>query len=145
MAADKNNKKKKTNGAADRPVQQVTVPFSMGLLVKELSDKKGLKPKDLAPLLHMTVQSVRRMFNRRVLEPGLMLRLSEVLDKNLFAYYKPNVTPEPNPVEQELKEAKARLKDQEELENQIGIYRNRIMNLEGQIEALERMNKERGK
>ena len=58
-----------------------------GEFVREIAERKNLRPSDLSELINCTKQNVSDIYKRRSIDSELMLILSRVLDYNLFSYY----------------------------------------------------------
>lgn len=65
----------------------------IGQKIKEVFDNRNIKLTDFADELGTVRQNVYRIFKKRHLDTGLLLKISRVLDYNFFQYY---VSPEMN-------------------------------------------------
>jgi transcriptional regulator with XRE-family HTH domain len=63
------------------------VPVEIGQKVKEVFDSKQMKLTDFADSLGTVRQNVYRIFRKRHLDTGLLLKISQVLEHNFFQYY----------------------------------------------------------
>lgn len=62
----------------------------IGQKIKEVFDAKNKKLTDFADELGTVRQNVYRIFKKRHLDTGLLLKISQVLDHNFFQYYVSN-------------------------------------------------------
>ena len=65
----------------------------IGHKIKEVFDRQNIKLTDFADELGTVRQNVYRIFKKRHLDTGLLLKISQVLNHNFFQYY---VTPSEN-------------------------------------------------
>ena len=68
----------------------------IGHKIKEVFDHQHMKLTDFADELGTVRQNVYRIFKKRHLDTGLLLKISQVLNHNFFQYYVPpseNVNP----------------------------------------------------
>lgn len=69
----------------------------IGQKIKEIFDQRDMKLTDFADELGTVRQNVYRIFKKRHLDTGLLLKISQVLDYNFFQLYasaSEDVTPE---------------------------------------------------
>jgi plasmid maintenance system antidote protein VapI len=59
----------------------------IGELIQQVFEQKAIKLSDFAEQLGTVRQNVYRIFKKRHLDTGLLLRISQVLDHNFFQYY----------------------------------------------------------
>lgn len=59
----------------------------IGFKIKEVFDQRHIKLTDFADELGTVRQNVYRIFKKRHLDTGLLLKISQVLDHNFFQYY----------------------------------------------------------
>lgn len=59
----------------------------IGQKIKEVFDQRNLKLTDFADELGTVRQNVYRIFKKRHLDTGLLLKISQVLEHNFFQYY----------------------------------------------------------
>jgi transcriptional regulator with XRE-family HTH domain len=59
----------------------------IGHKIKEIFDARSMKLTDFADQLGTVRQNVYRIFKKRHLDTGLLLKISEVLNHNFFQYY----------------------------------------------------------
>src|SRR5688572_17677701 len=59
----------------------------IGQKIKEVFDQRQIKLTDFADELGTVRQNVYRIFKKRHLDTGLLLKISQVLDYNFFQYY----------------------------------------------------------
>lgn len=61
----------------------------IGHKIKEVFDARNMKLTDFADQLGTVRQNVYRIFKKRHLDTGLLLKISQVLNHNFFQYYLP--------------------------------------------------------
>jgi transcriptional regulator with XRE-family HTH domain len=59
----------------------------IGQKIKEVFDRQNMKLTDFADELGTVRQNVYRIFKKRHLDTGLLLKISQVLNHNFFQYY----------------------------------------------------------
>ncbi len=59
----------------------------IGQKIKEVFDQRQMKLTDFADELGTVRQNVYRIFKKRHLDTGLLLKISQVLNHNFFQYY----------------------------------------------------------
>src|SRR3954468_24301965 len=59
----------------------------IGHKIKEVFDSQNMKLTDFADELGTVRQNVYRIFRKRHLDTGLLLKISQVLNHNFFEYY----------------------------------------------------------
>ena len=65
-----------------------TMPtIEIGQKIKEIFDKRQIKLTDFADELGTVRQNVYRIFKKRHVDTGLLLKISQVLNHNFFQYY----------------------------------------------------------
>src|SRR5688572_6384860 len=62
-------------------------PIEIGQEIKEVFDSRHMKLTDFADELGTVRQDVYRIFRKRHLDTGLLIKISQVLDHNFFQYY----------------------------------------------------------
>jgi transcriptional regulator with XRE-family HTH domain len=62
-------------------------PVEIGQKVKEVFDSRQMKLTEFADSLGTVRQNVYRIFRKRHLDTGLLLKISQVLNHNFFQYY----------------------------------------------------------
>lgn len=62
-------------------------PVEIGQKIKEVFDHRQMKLTDFADELGTVRQNVYRIFKKRHLDTGLLLKISQVLQHNFFQYY----------------------------------------------------------
>jgi len=62
-------------------------PVEIGQKIKEVFDNRHMKLTDFADELGTVRQNVYRIFRKRHLDTGLLLKISQVLHHNFFQYY----------------------------------------------------------
>jgi transcriptional regulator with XRE-family HTH domain len=62
-------------------------PVEIGQKIKEVFDSRHMKLTDFADELGTVRQNVYRIFRKRHLDTGLLLKISQVLHHNFFQYY----------------------------------------------------------
>jgi len=79
----------------------------IGHKIKEVFDATDMKLTDFADRLGTVRQNVYRIFKKRHLDTGLLLKISEVLNHNFFMYYvQQPVNPESSTDQDQLKLAR---------------------------------------
>jgi hypothetical protein len=68
----------------------------IGQKIKEVFDKRQMKLTDFADELGTVRQNVYRIFKKRHLDTGLLIKISQVLDHNFFQYYVASASPDPH-------------------------------------------------
>ena len=63
------------------------MPVEIGYKIKEVFDQQNMKLTDFADQLGTVRQNVYRIFKKRHLDTGLLLKISSVLNHNFFQYY----------------------------------------------------------
>jgi transcriptional regulator with XRE-family HTH domain len=61
--------------------------IEIGQKIKEVFDRREMKLTDFADELGTVRQNVYRIFKKRHLDTGLLLKISQVLNHNFFQYY----------------------------------------------------------
>ena len=61
--------------------------IEIGQKIKEIFDNRQIKLTDFADELGTVRQNVYRIFKKRHLDTGLLLKISQVLNHNFFQYY----------------------------------------------------------
>ena len=66
----------------------LTIPdVAIGPKIQEVFERKNLKLSDFADELGTVRQNVYRIFKKKDLDTGLLMKVSEVLNHNFFHYY----------------------------------------------------------
>jgi hypothetical protein len=63
------------------------MPVEIGHKIKEVFDNQNMKLTHFADELGTVRQNVYRIFKKRHLDTGLLLKISQVLNHNFFQYY----------------------------------------------------------
>jgi transcriptional regulator with XRE-family HTH domain len=66
---------------------RISVTVEIGQKIKEVFDARNMKLTEFADELGTVRQNVYRIFKKRHLDTGLLLKISKVLDHNFFQYY----------------------------------------------------------
>lgn len=61
--------------------------IEIGQKIKEVFDQRNMKLTDFADELGTVRQNVYRIFKKRHVDTGLLLKISQVLNHNFFQYY----------------------------------------------------------
>lgn len=85
-------------------------PVEIGQKIKEVFDNRHMKLTDFADELGTVRQNVYRIFRKRHLDTGLLVKISQVLDHNFFQYY---LTPVSETEDEKLNTIKRELTDYE--------------------------------
>jgi hypothetical protein len=112
-------------------------PLKIGPLLKARAKEKGYNARYIGAKLGIYHRNVHREYKRVSMSMKQLLKWSEILDQNFLLLYHPNVKPLPNPLQSELDKQKGYVQDRDELENEVGILKNRILRLEGKLEGYE--------
>ena len=84
----------------------------IGQKIKEVFDKRQMKLTDFADELGTVRQNVYRIFKKRHLDTGLLIKISQVLDHNFFQYYVASAAQDPHSGEK-IAELKKELNNQQ--------------------------------
>ena len=102
----------------------------IGPKIKEVFDHRQMKLTDFADELGTVRQNVYRIFRKRHLDTGLLLRISQVLNHNFFQYYS-------NLPEQLNKGSKHQAAPETEYQRQLELSRKEIDYLRRIIKLME--------
>jgi transcriptional regulator with XRE-family HTH domain len=105
----------------------------IGHKIKEVFDARNMKLTDFADQLGTVRQNVYRIFKKRHLDTGLLLKISQVLNHNFFQYY---VQPESNNNSVN-PEVLRMMEDAQETRNQLDLARKEIDYLRKIIRLME--------
>ncbi len=119
-------------------------PLYFGKLVKEKARLKQMSNQEVADYLEMNVRSIPRYFRKKTPTLDDLFQCSEMLQEDLLLEYHPNVKPLPNPLQEENDRLRSYVKDDETYKGKYEALQKKVIVLEGQIELLERMVKEKG-
>ena len=115
----------------------------IGQKIKEVFDQRQIKLTDFADELGTVRQNVYRIFKKRHLDTGLLLKISQVLHHNFFQYY---VADPAERVEEKIKLLKAETSDyQKQLElsrKEIDYLRKIIKLMEEKAELIHQLGKD---
>jgi transcriptional regulator with XRE-family HTH domain len=100
----------------------------IGPKIKEVFDHRQMKLTDFADELGTVRQNVYRIFRKRHLDTGLLLRISQVLDHDFFQYYS-NVPAQLNKNESRPRASETEYERQLELSRKEIDYLRRIIKL----------------
>lgn len=90
--------------------QKITIPdVQIGSRVQEVFESRNMKLSDLADQLGTVRQNVYRIFKKKDLDTGLLIKISEVLEHNFFHYYKTPEAQVDHPLDKELGESRTQL------------------------------------
>ncbi|HTE29254.1 MAG TPA: helix-turn-helix transcriptional regulator [Chryseolinea sp.] len=103
----------------------------IGQKIKEVFDRRNMKLTEFADELGTVRQNVYRIFKKRHLDTGLLLKISSVLKHNFFQYY---VTPGPG---SENGNSVPANNDVQEFEKQLELSRKEIVYLRKIIKLME--------
>jgi transcriptional regulator with XRE-family HTH domain len=105
----------------------------IGNKIKEVFDQQNMKLTDFADELGTVRQNVYRIFKKRNLDTGLLVKISEVLNHNFFQYYVPVV-----PVaDHENEQIKKMISDAAEYKRQLDLAKKEIDYLRKIIKLME--------
>ena len=115
----------------------------IGEKIKEVFDHRHLKLTDFADELGTVRQNVYRIFKKRHLDTGLLLKISQVLNHNFFQYYVSSPTETLNEDIQTLKSETAdHLKQLELSRKEIEYLRKIIKLMEEKAELVDQLGKD---
>ena len=118
----------------------------IGQKIKEVFDSRHMKLTDFADELGTVRQNVYRIFRKRHLDTGLLMKISQVLDHNFFQYY---LAPQGSPAEDEkitiIKRELTDYENQLELsKKEIDYLRKIIRLMEEKTELIQQMEHKKG-
>lgn len=64
--------------------------INIGQKIKEVIEIRGMAKTELARRMNMTSSNVHKIFMRKTIDTGLLMRLSVLLEHNFFRYYSEN-------------------------------------------------------
>ena len=115
----------------------------IGQNIKEVFDQRQIKLTDFADELGTVRQNVYRIFKKRHLDTGLLLKISQVLHHNFFQYY---VADPAERVDEKIKLLKSETSDyQKQLElsrKEIDYLRKIIKLMEEKAELIHQLGKD---
>jgi transcriptional regulator with XRE-family HTH domain len=115
----------------------------IGEKIKEVFDRRQMKLTDFADELGTVRQNVYRIFKKRHLDTGLLLKISQVLNHNFFQYYVPKPEETSNENIQLLKSETAdQLKQLELSRKEIEYLRKIIKLMEEKAELVDQLGKD---
>lgn len=106
----------------------------IGHKIKEVFDNRNMKLTDFADELGTVRQNVYRIFKKRHLDTGLLLKISQVLNHNFFQYYV--ATSESSSLEQN-QQFKKLMSDVSESQRQLDLAKKEIDYLRKIIKLME--------
>ena len=106
----------------------------IGHKIKEVFDQQNMKLTDFADELGTVRQNVYRIFKKRHLDTGLLLKISQVLNHNFFQYYV--ATPESSDP-QETEQLKKLITESSEYHRQLELAKKEIDYLRKIIKLME--------
>src|SRR5688572_28801995 len=106
----------------------------IGQKIKEVFDQRQIKLTDFADELGTVRQNVYRIFKKRHLDTGLLLKISQVLGHNFFQYYIDTTQPEEPG---QFAEIKKLLEDTTEYQRQLDLAKKEIDYLRKIIRLME--------
>jgi transcriptional regulator with XRE-family HTH domain len=90
--------------------QKIIIPdVQIGPKVQEVFESRNMKLSDLADQLGTVRQNVYRIFKKKDLDTGLLIKISEVLDHNFFHYYQTPDEGAGQPLDKEVAELNSQL------------------------------------
>jgi len=120
--------------------------IDIGEKIKEVFDTQNMKLTDFADELGTVRQNVYRIFKKRHLDTGLLLKISQVLNHNFFQYYVEAPPSKAAHESQELARLKAECSDyQRQLDlskKEIDYLRKIIRLMEEKAELIQQLEKE---
>ena len=114
----------------------------IGQKIKAVFDDRHMKLTDFADELGTVRQNVYRIFKKRHVDTGLLLKISQVLDHNFFQYY----VPQPGDVDDKIQPSRAETEEfQKQLElskKEIDYLRKIIRLMEEKAELVQQLGKD---
>lgn len=114
----------------------------IGQKIKAIFDDRNMKLTDFADELGTVRQNVYRIFKKRHVDTGLLLKISQVLHHNFFQYY----VPQPGDVDEKIRELRTETDDfQKQLElsrKEIDYLRKIIKLMEEKAELVQQLGKD---
>lgn len=115
----------------------------IGQKIKQVFDSRNMKLTEFADELGTVRQNVYRIFKKRHVDTGLLLKISQVLDHNFFQYY---ITQPGDPEDEKIKFLRTETSDyQKQLElsrKEIDYLRKIIKLMEEKAELVEQLGKD---
>ncbi|HEY9008273.1 MAG TPA: hypothetical protein VIM75_19165 [Ohtaekwangia sp.] len=105
----------------------------IGPKIKEVFDLRQIKLTEFADSLGTVRQNVYRIFRKRHLDTGLLLRISQVLDHNFFQYY----THQPQTSAEQISAGNLPIEQESEYQRQLELSRKEIDYLRKIIRLME--------
>jgi len=117
--------------------------IEIGEKIKEVFDNRHMKLTDFADELGTVRQNVYRIFKKRHVDTGLLMKISQVLDHNFFQYYVQEPTQEEGDAIKQLKTETSDFQKQLELSRKEIDYLRRIIKLmEEKAELVQQLGKD---
>ncbi|WP_185154865.1 helix-turn-helix domain-containing protein [Chryseolinea soli] len=117
--------------------------IEIGEKIKEVFDNRHMKLTDFADELGTVRQNVYRIFKKRHVDTGLLLKISQVLDHNFFQYYVSSPIQEEGEAIKQLKTETSDFQKQLELSRKEIDYLRRIIKLmEEKAELVQQLGKD---
>lgn len=118
----------------------------IGQKIKEVFDRQNMKLTDFADQLGTVRQNVYRIFKKRHLDTGLLLKVSQVLNHNFFQYYVEGSEPLDSQQSEQLRqlanEASAHQRQLELAKKEIDYLRKIIKLMEEKAELVQKVGKD---
>jgi len=102
----------------------------IGQKIKEVFDERNMKLTEFADELGTVRQNVYRIFKKRHVDTGLLLKISQVLHHNFFQYY----VAQPGEVDEKIRAMRSETDD---FQNQLELSRKEIDYLRKIIKLME--------
>ncbi|HMG89277.1 MAG TPA: helix-turn-helix transcriptional regulator [Chryseolinea sp.] len=102
----------------------------IGQKIKEVFDERNMKLMEFADELGTVRQNVYRIFKKRHVDTGLLLKISQVLHHNFFQYY----VAQPGEVDEKIRAMRSETDD---FQNQLELSRKEIDYLRKIIKLME--------
>jgi transcriptional regulator with XRE-family HTH domain len=116
--------------------------IEIGQKIKEIFDARNMKPTEFADELGTVRQNVYRIFKKRHVDTGLLLKISQVLNHNFFQYY----VEQPGGVDEKMRVLRTETDDfQKQLElsrKEIDYLRKIIKLMEEKAELVQQLGKD---
>jgi len=114
-------------------------PKHIGQLVRQLAAESGYDKKYMGAKLNLHFRYIYRFYESDITDINRLIELSDIFNRNLLLEYHPNVKPLPNPLQQELDDAKEKLSEMDVLERKNELLKKENLELKAQNDAYRDM------
>jgi hypothetical protein len=105
-------------------------PRLIGVVIKRIMAEKQLDKKVIAQQMGVSLRTFELWYEAEYLPMKHMMKLSPLLDYNLFLEYHPNMKPAPNPLQAQLDEAKEAIAERDLLKRENAALKTKNIQLE---------------